>query len=327
MSFPLVSILTPVYNGAKYLGACIESVLAQTYETWEYIIVDNCSTDETSTIAQRYQERDKRIRVVTNSQFVDAIANHNIAFRCISRNSKYCKVVSADDWIYPECIAKMVDLAERHPAVGIVQAYIINANEVRWPRLPHDVTVFGGRDVCRLYLLGNVDFTGMPSAVLYRSSLVKARQAFFPGSNASADAAAYLTCLETSDLGFTHQILAFERIHENATTVRVRELDSYLLDRIELLLEYGPKYLTREELAARMEEKLHEYYGVLAAGVVNGRNRAYWQYHKRRLEMLGYSLFSSRLGKALCFKILDLVLNPKQTVGKVLRRLDVRAAA
>ena len=44
---PLVSVVTPVYNGDKYLADCVESVLKQTYQNWEYVIVNNCSTDRT----------------------------------------------------------------------------------------------------------------------------------------------------------------------------------------------------------------------------------------------------------------------------------------
>src|SRR5215468_3228733 len=101
MNRPLVSIVTPVYNGGQYLAKCIESVLAQTYEAFEYIIVNNCSTDCSLEVAKEYERKDKRVRVQTNSKFVGLIENHNIAFRSISEDSTYCKVVCADDWIYP----------------------------------------------------------------------------------------------------------------------------------------------------------------------------------------------------------------------------------
>ncbi|MCB0227477.1 MAG: glycosyltransferase, partial [Anaerolineae bacterium] len=51
---PLVSVVTPVYNTDKYLADCIESVLAQSYDNWEYVIINNCSTDRSLEIAQRY---------------------------------------------------------------------------------------------------------------------------------------------------------------------------------------------------------------------------------------------------------------------------------
>src|SRR5512146_3249684 len=105
---PLVSVVTPVFNGEKYLRECVDSVLAQTYTNWHYVIVNNCSTDRTLEIAQEYAARDSRIRVVNNREFVGVDANHNNAFREISPDSKYCKVVAADDWIFPECLERMV---------------------------------------------------------------------------------------------------------------------------------------------------------------------------------------------------------------------------
>ena len=56
-SQPLVSIVTPVYNGADFLSECIESVLAETYENWEYTIVDNCSSDGSADLARGYAAR------------------------------------------------------------------------------------------------------------------------------------------------------------------------------------------------------------------------------------------------------------------------------
>ncbi|MGH7324665.1 MAG: glycosyltransferase family 2 protein, partial [Candidatus Rokuibacteriota bacterium] len=63
---PLVTVLTPVYNGEAYLAQCIESVRAQTYDHWEYVIVNNASRDRTGEIVGRYAALDRRIRVFTN---------------------------------------------------------------------------------------------------------------------------------------------------------------------------------------------------------------------------------------------------------------------
>src|SRR5438046_506192 len=117
---PLVSVVTPMYNEAEHITQCIESVLSQTYRHWEYTIIDNRSSDGSLELARRYAARDPRIRVVTNSRFLDVIPNHNAALRQISPNSAYCKMVFADDWIFPECLERMVSVGEKHPSVGII---------------------------------------------------------------------------------------------------------------------------------------------------------------------------------------------------------------
>ena len=131
-----MSVVTPVFNGAKYLRACIESVLAQTYDSWDYTIVDNCSTDGSLAIAHEYADGTPRSTSRATSNSSGLIENHNRAFRSISPDAKYCKLLSADDWMYPECISKLVDLAERHPSVGIVGSYAANATGVRRGDLP-----------------------------------------------------------------------------------------------------------------------------------------------------------------------------------------------
>ena len=133
---PLVTVLTPVYNGEKYLAECIESVLAQTYSNWEYCIINNRSTDRSLEIANSYAARDPRVRVITNVEFVGIIENHNIAFRQVSTESKYCKVLHAPDWLFPDCLTKMVELAEANPSVAIVGAYSLKNDKVICDGLP-----------------------------------------------------------------------------------------------------------------------------------------------------------------------------------------------
>ena len=115
---------------------CIQSVLAQTYQNWNYTIVDNCSTDGSAEIALGYAAKDSRIRVHRNEHFLPVIANHNSALRQISPQSKYCKIVLGDDWIFPNCLEQMVAVAEANPAIGIIGAYALEGERVAWTGLP-----------------------------------------------------------------------------------------------------------------------------------------------------------------------------------------------
>ncbi|MBV9171190.1 MAG: glycosyltransferase, partial [Chloroflexi bacterium] len=90
---PLVSVVTPVYNGAEHLAECIESVLRQTYPNWEYVIVDNASSDGSADVAEHYSARDSRIRVIRAREFVDVHRSHNRALRASDARSRYCKVI------------------------------------------------------------------------------------------------------------------------------------------------------------------------------------------------------------------------------------------
>lgn len=323
-SEPLVSIVTPVFNGEAYLAECIESILAQTYSNWDYAVVDNCSTDGTVQIAKRYAALDHRVSVYENGEFLDIEANHNRAFRLITEGSKYCKVVSADDWLFPECIARLVGVAEANPSVGIVGSYQLSGSganwrawRVRWAEIPYPNEKVSGREISRRFLLGGPYVFGSPTSVLYRCDLVRKEKAFYPNSSPHGDTSACLKCLQTSDFGFVHQVLSYERIHDVAISTECREVNTYLSSWLSDLLEYGPAHLTSAELSGRRDEMLCDYYKFLAVSVFHHRGRAFWDYHRQRLNETGYPLSRIRLTKDVIAKLLDLLLNPKQTVEKV----------
>lgn len=318
---PLVSILTPVYNGEPYLIECIESVLAQTFQNWEYIIVNNCSTDGTLKIAQEYARKDPRIRVHTNKHFVGVIENHNIAFRLISPSSRYCKIVCADDWIYPECLTQMVKVAEQHSSIGLVGSYAIYSEGVRWIGLPIGTNFFNGREVCRLNLLGAEVF-GPPTSVLYRSDLVKKETTFFTGSAPNADIDATYRLLQHSDFGFVHQILSFDRVHVKAVSSKLRSFNSFLVDRLEFVINYGHIYLNRDEYEDRLEELSRTYYKYLAEGLINFRGTEFWDHHKSRITEIGVKFAYTKLAKAIFNKLFDLFFNPKRTIEGIARRIN-----
>ena len=134
---PLVTVVTPVFNAEAYIADCIESVLEQDYENWEYVVVDNRSTDGSLEIASEYATKDERVRVVAHDVPLAMLANWNRALRELSQASEYCKVLHADDWLYPECLARMVDVGERNSTAGIVGAYRLEESRVNLDGLPY----------------------------------------------------------------------------------------------------------------------------------------------------------------------------------------------
>lgn len=321
---PLVSVLTPVYNGESYLRECIESVLAQTYSHWEYIIVNNASTDGTLSVAEEYARKDARIQVHSNDTLLEIIANHNRAFRLISPESKYCKVVSADDWLFPECLARMVDVAEANPTVGLVGSYQLSGGGNEWhlrtDGLSYYKTVVPGREICRSQLLGKLNVFGNPTSNLYRSDLVRSTNEFYPNATAEADLSACFKALQSADFGFVHQVLSYERVHESRVSAKSWDLNAYLSAKVGDCVTYGPLYLAPDELQNRIEKLLDEYYCFLAMWAGNSRGRAFWEFHERRLREVGFPLDKARLGKAVFMKWLNVLLDPRLVMEKLVRR-------
>jgi glycosyltransferase involved in cell wall biosynthesis len=112
---PRVSVGLPVYNGDRYLRTSIESILSQTYSDFEFIIVDNASTDNTEQICREYAAADKRITYYRNEKNIGGPRNFNRAFE-LSRGT-YLKWATSDDYVAPEYIQKCLEVLEANPDV------------------------------------------------------------------------------------------------------------------------------------------------------------------------------------------------------------------
>ncbi|MEM4168108.1 MAG: glycosyltransferase family 2 protein [Candidatus Caldarchaeum sp.] len=109
MGSPKVSIITPAYNVAPYIGQAIESVQAQTLADWEMIIVDDASTDETATVVKRYRD-DSRIKFLQNAQNMGAGYTRNRALDVAT--GAWIAVLDADDWYAPHRLERLLAFAE-----------------------------------------------------------------------------------------------------------------------------------------------------------------------------------------------------------------------
>jgi len=316
---PLVSVVTPVYNGAAYLAECIESVLAQTYSSWEYVILDNCSTDRTGEIARRYASGEPRIRVVRNDEVLPIIPNWNRALRELSPDSRYCKVVHADDCLFPECIERMVELAEANPKVGVVGSYRLDGNVPRpSPGLPYTSPVISGIEICRGTLRSDYSLFGSPSTLLLRSGLVRERDPFYDEAFLHADKAVCFDLLEHCDFGFVPQLLTYTRIHEESQSAS--RADRYGTRRIEnflMLREYGPRFLPAEELHTRLAAAERRYYRFLVRRILRPGGREILRYHRDQLKRHGLALRTSAFVAASLHEALAQLLHP----GRIVRRI------
>lgn len=307
---PLVTILTPVYNGEKYLADCIESVLAQTFTDWEYVIVNNCSTDRSLMIAESYVRRDSRIRVFSNTSFVRVIENHNIAYSLVGRQSRYAKLVSADDRIYPNCVERMVEVAERNPSAGIVGSYQLRNSTVMWQGVPRDVECMPGREACRKAFLEGLAIFGPPTSSLFRADLVRNSQPFYSTTLPYADTNAFYDYLDRCDLGFVHEVLSVERMHEASSSAISIERYEDLIAAIENILKYGPMYLTEQERASVLDRTMANYYKRLGGAVLKLKGKSFWRFHRSRMADLGDSLSWRKVALAVIREIMEEFKDP-----------------
>jgi glycosyltransferase involved in cell wall biosynthesis len=305
---PLVSVVTPVYNGEEFLSECIESVLAQTYQNWDYTIVNNCSTDRTLDIAQGYAAKDSRIRIVDNTQFLRMLTNHNVAMRSISPASKYCKMVFADDWLFAECLEKMVRLAEQHPSVGIVGSYRLQGDQVTLGGLSYKQTVVSGKEICRATLLRDLYIFGTPTSILIRSDLVRGRTSFYDESNLHADTEACYELLKECDFGFVHQVLTFTRTQDDSMTSFSRDRGTFFAGFLGYLVKFGPTYLEHDELNSAIKAHLGLYYKLLGRRVFEKKGKDFWKFHERKLKELGFPLNRFMVAREATRRALDVAL-------------------
>jgi glycosyltransferase involved in cell wall biosynthesis len=299
-SEPLVSVVTAAYNEEHYLSQCIESVLSQDYENWQYIIANNRSTDRTLEIAMAYASRDPRIHVYDDELFVSGRANMNRALSRIAAHSKYCKMVGADDWIYPGCIRQMVDIAEASPTVSIVGSYWISGADAGPVQplplgMPQGVTVLPGREMCRAFLLGGHYQFGTPTSLLYRADIVRSRAEFFEEAFDSADVEVCLTFLNGWDFGFVPQILTFNRIRAGSAYDAAKRRGEEFQRDLVLLKRFGDQYLAPDELRSRARQVLKSYYQYLGSRVYDRAGREFWDFHDKNLRAFGRRINWPRL--------------------------------
>ncbi|MEH7749438.1 glycosyltransferase family 2 protein [Neobacillus drentensis] len=124
---PLISIITPSYNASLFIEQTINSVRKQTYQNWEMIIVDDCSTDNTPEILEQIEKEDERIQVIFLNQNGGAAVARNTALQ--HAKGRYVAFLDSDDCWKPEKLQKQVSFMQTNNYAFTFTGYEVVTNE------------------------------------------------------------------------------------------------------------------------------------------------------------------------------------------------------
>jgi len=283
---PLVSILSPVYNGEKHIEDCIKAVLNQTYGNFEYIIVDNASTDNTPTILRKYAEQDQRIKTFRNETTVCMEDNCNICAQHSSDKAKWIKYALADDYLFPDCVEKMVHVGESDDRIGMVSAYRMAGNLVTNLGLPIEENVFEGSFILKRQILRKLHVaSSSPNTVMYRRDVFLGHHGFNNKYDHSDTELAF-RLLDRYKLGFVHYVLTKSGRDkgggEYSSIMSGNKIREYLDFGYKNIRRYNSIVLDKNEI-----DYLRKYYAEEAADfIVTKLARMRWKHAKTMLQAL-----------------------------------------
>ncbi len=223
---PIVSIITPLFNGEKVIQDCIESVLSQTFISWELIIVDDCSTDEGVEVVNQYQAQDERIKLLQNSENLGVGLSRNRGIEVAS--GRFIAFLDCDDYWYPDKLtAQLTFMQQQHSAFSYT-AY--TPVDEQGQHLGYDViapTKLTFKALCRNNYIGCL-------TVMYDVKALGKR--YFPAIRRRQDWALWLEILKETDGDGLDQPLAYYRHSAGSLSRNKLRLlkDNYLVYRNQL---------------------------------------------------------------------------------------------
>lgn len=231
---PTVSILIPTYNRERYISQCLDSALAQEFDDFEVVVVDNASEDATFEISEKYSKRDSRVRVYQNSINVGPVRNWA---RCIElAHGEFGKLLFSDDMIMPEFLSETVSLMSE-PEIAFVSTAALIGTTPGSSKLSYQhgsgVHVLSSEQYLRRLARGIPAVPVSPGAALFRLKDLKQNLMLdvpspvphdFSANGAGPDVLLFaLTACKYRKVAIVNKPLAFFRKHEGSFTIANRE--------------------------------------------------------------------------------------------------------
>lgn len=223
---PKVTVCIPTYNSARYLNEAIDSILQQSLTDFQLVIIDDCSSDETFTIAREAASKDSRIELSRNSANIGMVPNWN---RCLSAaRGEYVRFLFGDDRLDSvHALEKMVELLDSDSTISLASSprYLIDEQSavtgVKSGFRPG--SLLDGPEVIKRCLLSQKNLIGEPSIVMFRR--LQAVRGFKYEYSQFVDMEMWFHLLEQGRFAFLGEPLSSFRVHEGQQTKKnVREL-------------------------------------------------------------------------------------------------------
>lgn len=245
--YKMISVIMPVYNGEKYLKECIDSVLTQSFTDFEFIIVDDGSTDNTESIIKSYKD-DRIVYIKTEHKGISEALNLGIR-RSIGL---YLVRIDSDDMMYPNRLSYQYNYMSSHPNIDILGCGFEwgNGKEKKEYFKPLD------RDVTRDILdLGNC--IAHPTVIMRKSSLMKLPFIYEKLYDGAEDLKLWYTAITHGlKVHTTPQIVTYYRQHENQCTVTNSNNGSLSARRVYRAYQHGNYRDTNQAHIFKLESKL-----------------------------------------------------------------------
>lgn len=232
-SVPKVSVIIPAYNAEKYLHETIKSVLEQTANSWELIIVNDGSTDKTEEVARLFADQNDRISLISKVNAGVSMAR-NVGIE--HSKGQYLAFLDADDIWLSNNLAVKVDFIDSHPTVGLVHSsgLIIDENSKSLDRLKSGKS---GKLLDDL-LLWEDECVPTPSSILTKRSVINELGGFDVNLSNNADQEFFIRVASKYEIGKINKVTWKYRIHANNmhNNIRLLEKDSlYVYDKVRKL--------------------------------------------------------------------------------------------
>lgn len=222
---PLVSVCIPAYNNAPYIKETIDSILNQTYQNIEVVVVDDNSTDNTVVIVEQMAREDKRIKLYKNKKNLGMSGNWN---HCLELcEGEYIKLVCADDIIEQDAIEKEARAMQEHPSVNLVESDTrlidINGKSNGAFKRYYKSGLVNGKKLAKTSLMLN-NFFGAPVNNLMRKTAVEKVGGFDTAFTYILDFDMWVSLACTGDVYIIHELLnSFCVRNDSNTGVMINE--------------------------------------------------------------------------------------------------------